>query len=311
MIRASLDTFDLPPDGVIRSPAELNEAVAGLIRLRLRSNYQRLAMVLPSLLDELHRAQIAWTGQRGSIATLLLTQAYRAADALADKFGHHDLSARIIAMMTDAARRTGDATVLATAHYVRGELFFENGRPDLGRAVLEKAADEVSTCTGTFAWAAYGALHMRAAVLAGIAQQSEQAKDHLREAGEYAQLVSDGEYHGTAFGPSSVRIHEVTLAVDSDDPDAALRAARGWIPPNGLPGERRSHFYIDLARAHSQTRSTEPACDALFQAKLAAPEHARIHPQVRQVVSDLLPRVTAAHPLHDYVRWMTSTAATG
>lgn len=308
-IRAVLDIADLPPDGPIRPLPELATAVTDVVRLRLASNYTRLCVALPDLLNELHRAHEAWAGQRRAAVAALLTQAYRAADALADKSGHHDLSARIIAMMAQSARRSGDELVLATASYVRGELFFANGRPDLGRTVLERAAERLLPGSDTDTSAAYGSLHMRAAVLAGQSGRLDQARDHLAEAAEYATQVPEGEYHGTAFGPSSVRIHEVTLAVDTGDPDNALRVAADWDPPEELPAERRSHFYIDLARSRAMLDSPDDAVTALFQARAVAPEHTRFHPQVRRLVSDLLDGAGSTSRVHDFARWTAVPAA--
>jgi transcriptional regulator with XRE-family HTH domain len=302
-IRLTLDAADLPPDGPIRPLSDLAAAVAAVVRLRLTSNYLRLSAILPDLLNELHRAYAGWAGQRKTAVAVLLTQAYRAADALADKSGQHDLSARIIAMLVNMARQSGHELMLATASYVRGELFFANGRQDLGRALLERAAERLVPGTDQGTSAAYGALHMRAAVLAGQAGQLDRARDHLAEAAEYARLVPEGAYHGTAFGPSSVRIHEVTLAIDTGDPDAALRAAEGWHPPDDLPGERRSHFYIDLARAYARTGAVDEAVKALFRARTIAPEHTRIHPQVHQLLANLLENATATGEVREYARW--------
>ncbi|MDG4795158.1 hypothetical protein [Micromonospora sp. WMMD1082] len=93
-LRACLDAFDVPPDGPIRTEADLGAAVDSVVRLRLTSHYHQIAAVVPALLDELHRAQLVWIGARRIHAAALLTQVYRAADALADKFGYHDISAR-------------------------------------------------------------------------------------------------------------------------------------------------------------------------------------------------------------------------
>jgi hypothetical protein len=303
-IRMALDTADLPPDGPPRLLSDLTTDVVGVTRLRLASNYIRLCTVLPDLLDELHRAYASWQGQRRAAVASLLMQTYRAADALADKSGRHDLSARLIGMMIEAARQSGNEIVVATASYVRGELFFANGRPDLGRALLERAADRLDPATDDASSAAYGSLHMRAGVLAGQALRLDQARRHLAEAAQWAARVPEGEYNGTAFGLSSVRIHEVTVAVDVNDPDSALRASRDWDPSEELPAERRSHFYIDLARARAQLNEVNEAVIALFQARAVAPEHTRFHPQVREVVSDLLDSRTVTPQIREFARWV-------
>jgi hypothetical protein len=130
-LRRALDTHDCPEDGPIRPLSVLHEAVGRVVRMRLQSNYEQLVATLPELLPELHRAALATVGQRRAFAAELLSQTYRAADAVADKFGYFDLLAHIIALMAEAARLTGDETAIATAAYVRGE----TSRPRQSRGV--------------------------------------------------------------------------------------------------------------------------------------------------------------------------------
>jgi hypothetical protein len=66
-----------------------------------------------------------------------------------------------------------------------------------------------------------------------------------------------------------------------------VRAA-AWHPPATLPAERRSHYYIDLARAQLRLGHHHDAYLGLDAARQAAPQHVREHPQVRQTLSTLL-----------------------
>lgn len=286
-IRSVLDAHDLPADGPVRPIPVLQPVVADLIQLRLQSDYRTLAGMLPSLLSELHRAFQTHGGQRRTAVAALLAQAYRAADAVADKFSHYDLSARIIGHMRDAARESGDELVIAAAAYVRAETFFASGELRTGRRMLEQAADRLLPGSSTEATAAYGALHMRAGVLAARAGRPDTARDHLAEAHDCATRVEEGVYDGTVFGPASVRIHEVALAVDAGDPGAAIDAAADWAPPRELPAERRSHFYIEVARANTQAGRPGQALAALLTAGQIAPQHVRAHPHVHQMLNAL------------------------
>jgi hypothetical protein len=170
---------------------------------------------------------------------------------------------------------------------VRAETFFANGQHEVGRRMIERAAQRLMPEAGIGSAAAYGALHMRAAVLAARAGTLAKAKDHLLEAGSWAHDLPEGVYAGTVFGPASVRIHEVALAVDGGDPDAALTVAARWQPQADLPAERRSHFYIDLARACAMVESPEQALEALLTARTIAPEHVHDHPQVLETLDGL------------------------
>ncbi|MGL5827502.1 MAG: hypothetical protein ACRCYU_22260, partial [Nocardioides sp.] len=111
--------------------------------------------------------------------------------------------------------------------------------------------------------------------------------EHLQEAGRAASTVPEGVYCGTAFGPASVRIHELAVATELRDPVGVERAS-SWQPPDELPAERRSHYFIELARAQVAFGRHEGAYECLQSARLVAPEHTRTHPQVRQSLSTLL-----------------------
>jgi transcriptional regulator with XRE-family HTH domain len=289
-LRGVLDLYDLPEDGPVSPLPQLRAQTARLVRLRLNSEYAKLASELRDVLPELTRALHTYESDARADVAALLVQAYRAADAIADKFGLYDLSARTISVIDWAARQADSPTTAAIAAYVRGETFFASQQFSPGRRVLEKAAEAVRLGVSVGESAAYGALHMRAAVLAAHAGQAEYARDHLRAAHDAAQRVDEGIYGGTAFGPSSVRIHEVSLAINLDDPTGALAAAAGWEPTGSLPAERRSHFYVDLARAQFLTCRYDHGVRSLHTAWSIAPEHIRAHPDVRDMLSDALTR---------------------
>lgn len=287
ILRGTLDLYDYPEDGPITSLADLRRDTARLVRLRLNSEYTKLATELQITIPALTRALFDSQPEARANIAAFLVQAYRAADAIADKFGLHDLSARTISAIDWAARQSESSTTTAISAYVRGETFFNNQQYSPGRTILEKAAEGLQAGASSGESAAYGALHMRAAVLAACAGESDYARDHLRAAHEAARHVDEGIYGGTAFGPSSVRIHEVSLALNLDDPTGALAVAAGWQPAESLPAERRSHFYVDLALAQSMLGRHEQVIRSLHKAWTIAPQHVRAHQQVRGILSGL------------------------
>jgi hypothetical protein len=307
-LRRVLDAYDLPDDGPLPTLDEVRIGVDRLVGMRLGSQYVGLAEELPSELQSYLRAFHAASGQRRTELARHLVQALRAADAIADKFGMYDLSGRIIGLLSLMAMASGDAPTIAAAAYVRAEIFFASGDWDTGCRMLERAAASVPSAAGPVA-AAYGALHMRAAVLAARAGRLDQANDHIAEATATAARTDEGIYTGTAFGPDSVRIHHVTLAVDAGDPADALRLAAGWVPPLRVPAERRSHFFVDLADAQTRCGQHEHAVTTLQVARKVAPQHVRYHPQVNATVQTLMRQIPATSPaLTELARW-TGVAA--
>jgi transcriptional regulator with XRE-family HTH domain len=281
------DLYDVPDDGGIRALSELEGAVTELVRRRLNSDYLWLVHTLPQLIPELSRALLNCRGNQREQVAGLLVQAWRAADAVAAKLGLFELSARLIHVMGWAASQSGDTLAMAATSYVRAETFFVSREPRAGRLMLERAADRVSPQLSAPASAQYGALHMRAAIAAARAGLHDRAGDHLAEARSMARRIDEGIWGGTAFGPASVRIHEVSTAVEMNAPQLALDAAGDWVPPITLPAERRSHYFVDLARAQLAMGRHEAVLSALESAHEIAPQNVRVDPDVRTTLAAL------------------------
>lgn len=289
-LRRALDNIDLPDDGPIRPLRDLGLDVTRMIHDRLDARYGELAWTLPGLISELARASQSGPRDRRSEVAALLTLAFRAADGVAYKFGYLDLSARMIDLMRSASVAADDPLLLAHVAYVRTETFFATGDLTTAARMLVAATDKLPGGheTSPPAAASFGALHMRAAVVAGRAGKPDDAREHLAEAHRAALLTPEGVYFGTSFGPSSVRIHELAVAAELGDQPAAIERAARWHPPTDLPAERRSHYYIDLARAQFGLGRHDDAYVCLERARAAAPQHTREHPQVRQTLSSLV-----------------------
>ncbi|MGE7391135.1 helix-turn-helix domain-containing protein [Streptomyces sp. NPDC004126] len=286
-----------PPQGTLSQiRSEVDEAVGW----RLAAQYALIADRAPRLLGEalahLHR------GIHSGEAARLVVAAARAADAVAYKYGAHDLSARLIDVMRWAALRVDDPDVSATVAYVRAETFLAAQAHRAGQIMLEHALDAAPLST-----AALGALHMRTAVVAARAGDPDAAYDHLQEARTLADRFPEGIHLGTAFGPSSVRIHEAALAVSlgRDHIGRALDVARDWSPGDEIPAERRSGFWIEVARAQLWSGDPDHAFKSLRTARRHAPQHVRQHLWACEDIGTIrrLKR-TDAESLTSYAEWI-------
>jgi transcriptional regulator with XRE-family HTH domain len=306
----AIAAYDVPDDGPVRPVHDLHAAVIEAAHWRLAAQYTRIARKLPDLLTELARAyQAAPVGERAELAGLLV-RAYRSADAVAYKFGARDLSARLIELMRWAAPEAADPLLTASVAYVRTETFFAARAHGPGLRALEGALSAAPTPTTTAEIAVRGALHMRAAVIAGRAHDVSAAAAHLNEARALADRVPEGVYYGTAFGPDSLRIHEVSVAVSLGDDHVAraLDVASEWKPPTDLPAERRSGFYIELARAQLWSGFADDSFESLKVARRIAPQHTREHPWVREDAATLRRLKRAdSETLTNFAEWCAAT----
>ncbi|NGO80292.1 helix-turn-helix transcriptional regulator [Streptomyces sp. YC504] len=301
-LSAAIAAYDVPDDGPVRPLVDLRAEVAKATTWRLAAQYMKIARHLPDLLAELARAI-----QAHPEAAPLMTAALRTADAAAYKFGSHDLSARMVELMRWSSSQTDDPLLHATVAYVRTQTFFAAHAFRPGLRALEQALDRAPAPIGAPATAARGALHMRAAVIAGRAGDDAAAHAHLAEAGRFGDQVPEDVYQGTAFGPDTVRIHKVSVAVSlgSDHATSALDVAREWKPPADLPAERRSGFYIELARAQLWAGLADDAFESLEVARRIAPQHTREHPWAREDAAALRRLKRAdAETLTSFAQWI-------
>jgi transcriptional regulator with XRE-family HTH domain len=309
-LSATIAAYDVPDDGPVRPLHDLRTAVAEALRWRLAAQYTRIVREVPDLLVELARAyHQAAAHERPELAELLVN-AYRSADAVAYKFGARDLSARLVELMRWAVPEADDPLLASSVAYVRTETFFAAHAYASGLRALELALDTAPAPGMPLEAAMRGALHMRAAVIAGRARDASAARTHLAEARALAGQVREDVYYGTAFGPDSVRIHEVSVAVSlgGEHVGHALDIAREWKPPEDLPAERRSGFYIELARAQLWSGRADHAFESLKVARRIAPQHTREHPWVREDAATLRRLKRAdSESLTNFAEWCAAT----
>jgi transcriptional regulator with XRE-family HTH domain len=290
-IRDTIATYDLPDDGPVRPLDQLAAAVQRTVEQRVNAQYARLVEGLPSLLAELARAVDTHHGAERQRAAELLAATYRSADAVAYKHGYRDLSARLVELLRWASGIAESPELDAAAAYVRTETYFASGALSTGLRALQRAIDTAPAPDSPRLRAAVGALHMRAAVVAGRMRDTDTAREHLDEATTLTAGIPEGVYCGTAAGPDSLQIHQLAVAVElgeTRDLRTAVTAASTWSPPRDLPAERRSHYYIDLGRAQMQLGQPAHALESLQVARSIAPQHVREHGQVQAELAALV-----------------------
>ena len=148
-----------------------------------------------------------------------------------------------------------------------------------------------------------GSLLLLAAAVAARRTERFTALERLDTAEQLAnQLGYDGNHCWTAFGPTNVAIHAVSVAAELGDAGEAVRLAQR-VNPSDLPVglvSRRAQLHLDLAWAYAQHRRDAEAIVQLLDAEQIAPQLIRFHPVVREAVADLVGRSrTNSGVLHD------------
>lgn len=151
---------------------------------------------------------------------------------------------------------------------------------------------------------AVGALWLLSGVIAARKAEKYEALARVDQAQRLAELLGrDANYCWTAFGPTNVAIHRVSIAAELGEAGEALAAAQQVhldALPVGLTG-RRAQLNIELAWAYAQARRDSDATLHLLEAEKVAPQLLRYNPLVREHIREMLARqrggTTALHDL--------------
>lgn len=291
-LRRSLLTSDFPDEDVRpRGLDELRSEVEQVSRLGRAARYIELSVLLPALLDELHAA-LHGGGVERERGYALLAEAYSGVSVIAYAFGYVDLRSIALDRIDSAARASGDPLRVARTQWSKGASLQATGAYRQGLVLMERTRADIGSDLGGMdppTLSVYGVLHLRSAVLAARANDGATAWAHHAEASDAARLLGEERNdYGVEFGPSNVAIHSVALPVELGDGTTAIQRAEGMILPSTVPPVRVGRHYIDVARGYLMHGDRQRCLHALLAAERHAPQQARNHPSVREMVGTLV-----------------------
>lgn len=300
------DDRDTPP----RPLEVLITEMKHVSRMRRDGQYAPMGALLPDLLNELTHVALSSTGHKQEKAFWWLALGYRAANSLAHKLGYHDLSLTAIERVRWAASRSADPYMEFIADYLLLGAMLRQGTWKAATRLMQQLESRIHRLTdGRFddtSRGLLGSVVLKRAAVEAREGRIDPAMRALEEAEEIAAASRnvDGIYYETSFGPSNIKIHEVYVLRELGDDEGAVQSAAGFEPPEELPGERRSHHFIDLAAAQLATGDKAAAFNSLQRARQIAPNHTRFHPTTRHTAAAL---VRADRNSHDsiagFARW--------
>ncbi|MGH3825324.1 MAG: helix-turn-helix domain-containing protein [Pseudonocardiaceae bacterium] len=285
---------------------ELSVQVAMLHQDYQAARYETLIRQLPSLItliDGIPR-MAAVDERRDALCTYV--SAYVGAAKLLTKLGVTDLAvvaadrAATIAVEADSLSARGMAAYQVVCALLRED--HTDQAEQLAVSMAEKIHGSATTETPTLASVA-GALWLIAAVAAARRTDRSEAWARLDAAERLAELLGEDANHAwTAFGPTNVGIHRVSVAAELGDPGEALRVAADVDPTRMAEclRSRRARIYLDLAWAQAQRKRDAEATLHLLEAERCAPEVIRYYAKVGDLVREILARARRpSSVLHD------------
>jgi len=259
------------------------------------AQYREALTLLPTLLATADAIRDD-TAQDRRETLLTYVFAYVTAAKLLTKLGASDLAMVAADRSATAALEAGSLTARAMAAYQVACALLRAGRTDeaehLAVAMAAQTESEArSDQPGVVSLA--GALWLIAAVIAARRTDRVAARERLDRAERLAGLLGqDGNHAWTAFGPTNVAIHRVSVAAELGDASEALAAAAA-VHPERLAIEltsRRAQMHLDLAWAQTQRRRDAEAVLHLLDAERMAPQTVHYNVTVRELIRELLAR---------------------
>ncbi len=262
---------------------EHDDAAPALIRLEravahMRMGYQACRIRetsdrLPRLMRTLRSARASLDPSRvGKLAA----EAYHVASELLLKLGDVPLSMFAAERCAQEARTSGQPLAVAASDRATASVLLRSGHADTAAALSARSAQrlrEATTLDGPRPLSGYGALLLTEALAHARLGDRAQAIARLDDAARVADgLGFDGNHGWTAFGPTNVALHRLSVLLALGDPGGALHAVEHLEPEHIRPAERQAAYYLDTAAALQRMGKPQEATAATAHAARIAPE---------------------------------------
>jgi transcriptional regulator with XRE-family HTH domain len=296
-IRRAILEYHSPSDEprADRELRAIERAVHEAQALYQQAQYAEVATLAPLLIRQ---AEAAAKGSRGDDerrAYAALAMTYHLVTALLSRTGDTELGWITADRAIAAAQRAEDPELVAVGMYRLGHVMTRAGRVEDAYSIASSAPARsgIAGSSTPVAISIKGSLALVAAIAAARQDDRREMLVLLRQAGQLAdELGEDRNDHWTAFGPSNVRIHATSAAVELGDPNDALVNGETVEVDDlaaGLLG-RRSQVHIDLAWAYGQHRNDPATVLSLLEAERIAPEAIRFNVVARELLRECLKR---------------------
>lgn len=266
------------------------------------TRYTDVGRLLPDLVLDIERA--GHSSRRGGppeyrAVMRTTSDLYGLVRAFTKQVGRVDLAGIAVDRGVRAAEAADDPLRMAAASWNLGHTLLSENRPEDAEEVALRSAEglEPRTASDVEAAGLYGSLYLLAVLAAARRRDPWTARRLLRErAVPVAQMTGDGNlFLGTAFGPTNVGLHAVTVEMEAGEAAEGIRLGDDVDPTRLATVERRSTFYLELARCYDIRQEDTGVLLHLQRAEQEAPEDIRFRVLSRDMVRGLLRRARPSY----------------
>lgn len=274
-------------DGEAPRLGPLRRDVEAVMSAYQESRYGQMLRRVPELITQAQLAAGEYSGDERRTADRLLAFASQSAAMILAKLGQGDLAWIASQRGLAAAERSEDPAVMGSLLRSVVHSLHSDGRAEHARDMTRRAADYLRAKLDPAEpriVAVYGTLLLPGAIAAARSNDRSTAGEYLAEAQDMAGLIgTDTNHLWTAFGPTNVKIHQVTAAMSLGDVQVALDLIP-HIDTRGLPVERRVRHALEVVNAYHARNRINDAVEELLKAERLAPEQVHEHVMSRQLV---------------------------
>lgn len=285
IIEADLDYPGTAEPGPITPLLEQLQTVSAL---RFGCDYLGAARLLPELLSGLHAAA---AGRDRVEALRALVFASDAASFVIRYLGEPAAAVLVADRGRQAATALEDPIMLGLACWSQAHAASGIGLYERAQIIAEQGVTLLQNHTSK-----PGGLELLGQLIttAGFAKYAQgdvsAASTAVEEAAHIAARTGQSDALGLNFGPTNIDFWRISMEADGADPGHAVEIARGVNPQLVKAVSRQAAFYIDVARALSNTGKDAEAVRMLLVAERLAPQRVRSSPIVAETLRGALER---------------------
>ncbi|RLK59925.1 helix-turn-helix domain-containing protein [Actinokineospora cianjurensis] len=254
------------------------------------ARYSKLAETLPTLITDTEAMRRSHGADQKAPHTLVV-ELYGLVRTVSKRLGRVDSALLAADRAVRASEFSGSALAQAAAAWNLAHVLLADGQPDGAEAVVAHALEVLrrsSASASLDGLALQGALLSVGAVAQVRAGNTWAARDKLAVAAKVAAVTGERNTAWTAFGPTNVAIHAVSLELETGEAGEALRLAERIEPPASLSIERRVAFLLDQAKGYSQRQDYHGALIAVQAAHASAPEDVSHRPAAHTLLQAIV-----------------------
>ncbi|WP_432571590.1 helix-turn-helix domain-containing protein [Kineococcus sp. SYSU DK005] len=272
------------------APADLmtlSRDVADLWDAYQASRFGYVTARLPRVLHAARAAVDATAGRDRAIASAQLAMTYQVAASTLTKVGETELAWICADRGLMAAERSEDLTIVGSLLRSVAHALLSNAQYADALAVIDSGLTRLQPTAGGATpprLSMIGSLLLVAAMAAARTDDRREARARLALVEQHASRIgADTNHLWSAFGPTNVAVHRVSVAMEVGDVQIAADLGPR-VDTRALPVERRVRHSLEVARAFTALNRPDEALGILLSAEQDAPEQVRYHFLSRELV---------------------------